>query len=106
MPVKWLLRVTLGFSLRLTSKRMVFGIIVVLYLTVGSGSSLIETPNTVPSPANDGGFMDQIGNLEQNIAAVFSKVAYGSTTTKRSIPDSVPIPNLTTVPSPLLTTFR
>ena len=45
-------------------------------------------------------------NLEKSIASVFAKVAYGSTTTtKRSIPD-VYVPSLTTVPTPLLTTFR
>lgn len=43
-------------------------------------------------------------NLEKSIAAVFSKVAYGSTTTtKRSIPDNVP-PVVTTASSPILTT--
>ncbi|KAK4878444.1 hypothetical protein RN001_010950 [Aquatica leii] len=42
-------------------------------------------------------------NLEQSIAAVFNKVAYGSTT-KRSIPDnSYPV---TTLATPLLTTYR
>lgn len=47
-------------------------------------------------------FLDKI-NLEQSIAAVFNKVAYGSTT-KRSIPDNAyPI---TTLATPLLTTFR
>ncbi|XP_055690362.1 uncharacterized protein LOC129793895 [Lutzomyia longipalpis] len=86
--------------------RMVICVIVILSVTMGGCVALVETSNTVPSPANDGIFMDPIGNLEQNIAAVFSKVAYGSTTTKRSIPDSVAIPSLTTVPSPLLTTFR
>ncbi|XP_062562614.1 uncharacterized protein LOC134226090 [Armigeres subalbatus] len=46
-------------------------------------------------------------NLEKSIAAVFSRVAYGSTTTtKRSIPDNVYVPSLTTVSTPLLTTFR
>ncbi|EAA05061.4 AGAP011255-PA, partial [Anopheles gambiae str. PEST] len=46
-------------------------------------------------------------NLERSIAAVFSRVAYGSTTTtKRSIPDNVYVPSLTTVSTPLLTTFR
>lgn len=44
-------------------------------------------------------------NLESNLAAVFNKVAYG-TTTKRSISDTVFVPNLTTVPTPQLTTFR
>ncbi|EAT39294.1 AAEL008894-PA [Aedes aegypti] len=45
-------------------------------------------------------------NLEKSIAAVFSRVAYGSTTTtKRSIPDNVYVPSLTTVSTPLLTTF-
>lgn len=42
-------------------------------------------------------------NLEQSIAAVFNKVAYGSTT-KRSIPDNAyPV---TTLATPLLTTYR
>lgn len=44
--------------------------------------------------------------LEQSIAAIFSKVAYGSTTTKRSIPDNVYVPSLTTVPTPIVTTNR
>lgn len=49
--------------------------------------------------------LDKFGsNLEMSIAAVFNKVAYG-TTTKRSISD-VFVPNLTTVPTPQLTTFR
>lgn len=49
--------------------------------------------------------LDKFGsNLELSIAAVFNKVAYG-TTTKRSISD-VFVPNLTTVPTPQLTTFR
>lgn len=47
-------------------------------------------------------FLDKI-NLEQSIAAVFNKVAYGSTT-KRSIPDNAyPV---TTLATPLLTTYR
>lgn len=50
--------------------------------------------------------LDRIGsNLELNLAAVFNKVAYG-TTTKRSIADNVFVPTLTTVPTPQLTTFR
>lgn len=50
--------------------------------------------------------LDKIGsNLEMSIAAVFNKVAYG-TTTKRSIADNVFVPSLTTVPTPQLTTFR
>lgn len=44
-------------------------------------------------------------SLENSIAAVFNKVAYGSTTTKRSIPD-VFVPSLTTVATPSLTTYR
>lgn len=57
---------------------------------------------------NNGGsvYIEKISNLERSIAAVFNKVAYGSTTTKRSIPDNVFVPSLTTVPTPLLTTFR
>ncbi|CAH0549215.1 unnamed protein product [Brassicogethes aeneus] len=47
-------------------------------------------------------FLDGIG-LEKSIAAVFNKVAYGSTT-KRSIPDTAyPV---TTLATPLLTTYR
>ncbi|CAG9831472.1 unnamed protein product [Diabrotica balteata] len=47
-------------------------------------------------------FLDKV-NLEKSIAAVFNKVAYGSTT-KRSIPDNVyPV---TTLATPLLTTYR
>ncbi|KAJ6641022.1 hypothetical protein Bhyg_05955 [Pseudolycoriella hygida] len=64
----------------------------------GSGSA---------SSGNTGGlYLDKIGNLEKSIAAVFNKVAYGSTTTKRSIPDNVFVPSLTTVPTPPLTTYR
>lgn len=44
-------------------------------------------------------------SLENSIAAVFNKVAYGSTTTKRSIPD-VFVPSLTTIATPSLTTYR
>lgn len=51
-------------------------------------------------------YSEKIGNLEKSIAAVFNKVAYGSTTTKRSIPDNVFVPSLTTIPTPPLTTFR
>lgn len=57
------------------------------------------------SSSNPGLYFDKIGSLEMSIAAVFNKVAYG-TTTKRSIPDNVFVPNLTTVPTPQLTTFR
>lgn len=46
-------------------------------------------------------FLDKIN--EQSIAAVFNKVAYGSTT-KRSIPDNAYI--YTTLATPLLTTYR
>lgn len=51
-------------------------------------------------------YSEKIGNLEKSIAAVFNKVAYGSTTTKRSIPDNSFVPSLTTVPTPPLTTLR
>lgn len=65
--------------------------------------------DSVGSPiANSGLYLDKIGSLgslEMSIAAVFNKVAYG-TTTKRSIPDNVFIPNLTTMPTPQLTTYR
>lgn len=50
--------------------------------------------------------LDKFGsNLELNLAAVFNKVAYG-TTTKRSISDNVFVPSPTTVATPQLTTFR
>lgn len=50
--------------------------------------------------------LDKFGsNLELNLAAVFNKVAYG-TTTKRSISDNVYVPSPTTVATPQLTTFR
>lgn len=43
----------------------------------------------------------------ESIAAVFSKVAYGSTTTtKRSIPENVLVPSVTTVSTPILTTAQ
>lgn len=49
--------------------------------------------------------LEKVGtNLELSIAAVFNKVAYG-TTTKRSISD-VFVPSITTVPTPQLTTLR
>ncbi|XP_058463334.1 uncharacterized protein LOC131437783 [Malaya genurostris] len=65
--------------------------------------------STGPAGAPVQAFSDGLGNfnLERSIAAVFSRVAYGSTTTtKRSIPDNVYVPSLTTVSTPLLTTFR
>lgn len=53
--------------------------------------------------ANAGLYFDKIGgSLEMSIAAVFNKVAYG-TTTKRSLPDNVFVP---TMPTPQLTTYR
>lgn len=64
----------------------------------GVGSSVGGSPGDIN--------LDNFGTLERSIAAVFNKVAYGSTTTKRSIPDNVFVPSLTTVPTPLLTTFR
>lgn len=67
----------------------------------GSGSA-----GSVGSGNSGGLYLDKIGNLEKSIAAVFNKVAYGSTTTKRSIPDNVFVPSLTTVPTPPLTTYR
>lgn len=51
-------------------------------------------------------YLDKIGNFEQSIAAVFNNVAYGTTTTKRSIPDNVFVPGLTTIATPALTTYR
>lgn len=45
-------------------------------------------------------------NMENKIAAIFSRVSYGSTTTKRSISDSVVQSSLTTIPTPFLTTYR
>uniref|UniRef100_A0A182ILA7 Proline-rich transmembrane protein 3/4 domain-containing protein n=1 Tax=Anopheles atroparvus TaxID=41427 RepID=A0A182ILA7_ANOAO len=74
----------------------------------GVGAVLLDT-NGGDGKAPVQAFGDGLGgiNLEQSIAAVFSRVAYGSTTTtKRSIPDNVYVPSLTTVSTPLLTTFR
>uniref|UniRef100_A0A182WDA4 Proline-rich transmembrane protein 3/4 domain-containing protein n=1 Tax=Anopheles minimus TaxID=112268 RepID=A0A182WDA4_9DIPT len=78
-----------------------------------AGAVLLDTNGGIGGPG-DGkapvqAFGDELGgvNLERSIAAVFSRVAYGSTTTtKRSIPDNVYVPSLTTVSTPLLTTFR
>lgn len=68
----------------------------------GSGGSSSSSRNNPGQLFN----LDRIGsNLELNLAAVFNKVAYG-TTTKRSISDNVFVPTLTTVPTPQLTTFR
>lgn len=44
-------------------------------------------------------------SLDSQLGAIFHRVAY-ATTTKRSIPDNVFVPSLTTVPTPSLTTFR
>lgn len=57
--------------------------------------------------AGSGIYIDKVG-FEQSIAAVLHKVAYGSTTTKRSIPDGMSATGfgVTTVSTPLLTTFR
>lgn len=57
------------------------------------------------SNSGDSGDLFSEKNLENSIAAVFNKVAYGSTTTKRSIPD-VFVPSLTTIATPSLTTYR
>lgn len=68
----------------------------------GSGNAAAGAGRNNPAMYN----LDKFGsNLEMSIAAVFNKVAYG-TTTKRSISDNVFVPNLTTVPTPQLTTFR
>jgi hypothetical protein len=64
------------------------------------GNLFMEKPGGSKTGASSSSF-----NLESKLAAVFRKAAYG-TTTKRSIPDSVFVPSLTTVPTPLLTTFR
>lgn len=48
--------------------------------------------------------LDQKFSLD-DIGKIFHRVAY-ATTTKRSIPDNVFVPSLTTVPTPSLTTFR
>lgn len=69
---------------------------------VGGASSAGSARNNPIS----GFSLDKFGsNLELNLAAVFNKVAYG-TTTKRSISDNVFVPSLTTVPTPQLTTYR
>ncbi|XP_019763702.2 uncharacterized protein LOC109540018 [Dendroctonus ponderosae] len=70
-----------------------------LSLTVLGGNCVQAWANELEKTEQ---FLDKI-NLEQSIAAVFNKVAYGSTT-KRSIPDnSYPV---TTMATMLLTTFR
>jgi hypothetical protein len=53
------------------------------------------------SPSDDAYNIDEIGQI-------FHKVAYptSTTTTKRSITDSIYVPSITTVPTPSLTTFR
>lgn len=65
-----------------------------------------------PNPIKSGGFynekignLEKIDSLEMSLAAVFNKVAYG-TTTKRSIADTGFVPNPTTIPTPQLTTYR
>ncbi|XP_058065566.1 LOW QUALITY PROTEIN: uncharacterized protein LOC131215195 [Anopheles bellator] len=73
------------------------------------GAVLLDTNGAGDGKAPVQAFGDELGgsNLERSIAAVFSRVAYGSTTTtKRSIPDNVYVPSLTTVSTPLLTTYR
>lgn len=56
-----------------------------------------------PAPVND----DNLNfNMENKIAAIFSRVSYGSTTTKRSISDTGAQSSLTTIPTPFLTTYR
>lgn len=62
-----------------------------------------DRPDSNSSGADPIG-LNLFGNLEMSIAAVFNKVAYGSTTTtKRSISD-VYLKSMTTVPTPSLTT--
>lgn len=62
---------------------------------VGGGGSV--------APVND----DNLNfNMENKIAAIFSRVSYGSTTTKRSISDTNAQSSLTTIPTPFLTTYR
>lgn len=70
-------------------------IIILTFLTPGSAAYSNEFEKTEQ-------FMEKF-NLEQNLAAIFNKVAYGGTT-KRSIPEnSYPV---TTLATPLLTTYR
>uniref|UniRef100_A0A182QHU3 Proline-rich transmembrane protein 3/4 domain-containing protein n=1 Tax=Anopheles farauti TaxID=69004 RepID=A0A182QHU3_9DIPT len=91
----------------------VSSVLLAVLLPARVGAVLLDTGGGVGG-AGDGkapvqAFGDELGgvNLERSIAAVFSRVAYGSTTTtKRSIPDNVYVPSLTTVSTPLLTTFR
>lgn len=63
------------------------------------------SPSSGGRGTGSGLYLEKIGSLEMSIAAVFNKVAYG-TTTKRSIADTNFVPNLTTVPTPQLTTYR
>ncbi|XP_063703651.1 uncharacterized protein LOC134833303 [Culicoides brevitarsis] len=70
------------------------------------------TDNVESSKSNSGGgggFEDALNrfNMENQIAAIFSRVSYGSTTTKRSISDlGMGQSSLTTIPTPFLTTNR
>lgn len=69
------------------------------------------TPNPIKNGGNGGFYngkidnLDKIDTLEMSLAAVFNKVAYG-TTTKRSIADTGFVPSATTAPTPQLTTYR
>lgn len=74
-------------------------LLLVFYLLLSFAHHSLAYPNELDKTEQ---FLDKI-NLEQSIAAVFNKVAYGSTT-KRSIPDNAyPV---TTLATPLLTTYR
>lgn len=73
-------------------------IVIYLLLSVISVSNCAENVETAePDDINEG-----------EIAAIFHKHAYSglTTSTKRSITDSVYVPSITTVPTPSLTTFR
>lgn len=95
----------LSCSYKSSSKRRKYSFLSKLYklLFISSFASICCQANAYPNEFNeDRKVVDKI-NLEQSIAAVFNKVAYGSTT-KRSIPDnSYPV---TTLATPLLTTYR
>jgi hypothetical protein len=67
----------------------------------GTGSN---NSGNISGGVSSSGSLDKF-SLDSQIGAIFHRVAY-ATTTKRSIPDNVIVPSLTTVPTPSLTTFR
>lgn len=85
--------------------------LLLLFLFLSPAATVSASTSHHQSAAYDSNTFDlqpQTINLEQSIAAVFNKVAYGSTT-KRSIPDggaAAAAYPVTTLATPLLTTYR